>query len=79
MGRFVLVDDEQVPVSPSDAAQAVENMGFKMAAQSWAMSESTLRNFLKRNGYVARTSTVLDHVAVTEVTGAAEGDAVTQS
>ena len=76
MGRFVFVDDEQVPVSPKDAALAVENMGFRMAAQSWAVSESTLRNFLKRIGYESRQTMTLVQVGVTD---AAEGDALTQS
>jgi len=56
--RFVFVDDQQVVVTAKHVADAVQGMGFKDAAASYATSESTLRAFLKRNGWSAKRSVV---------------------
>jgi hypothetical protein len=50
---FVLVGDDQVPVSPRDVLAAVQAGGFAAAAERYALSESTLRKFLSENHYVA--------------------------
>jgi hypothetical protein len=50
---FVLVGDEQVPVSPRDVLASVQAGGFKAAGERYGLSESTLRKFLAENHYVA--------------------------
>lgn len=60
--RFVLVDDSDVPVSPAEATTCVQERGLKGAAEFYGLSVSTLRNFLKRNGVVSRTTVVYEQV-----------------
>lgn len=52
--RFVLVDDEQVPVSPQDVIGKVMDGSWQAAAEHFGLSESTLRKFVTRNGYSTR-------------------------
>ena len=59
MGRFVLVDDEQVPLSPREVADAVEAVGAREAGAKYGFSSSTIRLFLKRNGYIAQRQVTL--------------------
>jgi hypothetical protein len=63
--RFVLVDEEQIPASPQDVLEYVQQQGFKATAQHFGYSESHLRVFLKRNGVVSRTKVVYEREPIT--------------
>lgn len=56
---FVLVSDDQLPISPQDAADLVEDRGARLAAQHLGFSEQTLRRFLAKNGYLFHRETAV--------------------
>lgn len=56
MTRFILVDDDQLPVSPREAAIRVADDGLPDAARFYGVSAATLRRFLTRNKWqIARS------------------------
>lgn len=56
-GRYVLVRDDQVTITPDEAFQKVKSEGMTTAANLYGVSGQTLRRFLSDAGYRAQRET----------------------
>lgn len=57
MSSYVLVGDDQIPVTPVEAVESVKREGIKAMCEVYDVSEATLRRFLAVNGWHPQRST----------------------